>query len=102
MKNNGQVVLSFDIGLDRLDASLSAPDGEWLIGHHPYANNWLGYQELKKDVLAHLANLEEPQLAVVGESTGRYWWHIFSPKGRRSALFINQMGIVRVILISGW
>ena len=96
MKKNEQVVLSFDIGLDRLDASLSDSNGEWLIGHHPYANNWQGYQELKQDVLAHLANFEEPQLAVVGESTGRYWWHIFSPWGTSKIFAVPYQPEIRM------
>jgi transposase len=70
-------VLAFDLSLDRLDVGLQAPDGDWLIPHQAFDNNWPGFQHLKQEVLAHLSGLDQVQLTAVGESSALYWWHIF-------------------------
>jgi transposase len=70
-------VLAFDLSLDRLDVGLQAPDGEWLIPHPAFDNNWPGFQCLKQELLAHLSGLDVVQLTAVGESSALYWWHIF-------------------------
>jgi transposase len=72
-----EAVLAFDISIDALDVALRAPDGQWLIQHQRYDNNWPGFQELKSGVLPHLRRLADAQLTTVGESTASYWWHAF-------------------------
>jgi transposase len=72
-----EVVLAFDFSLDRLDVALQAPNGDWLIPHQAYTNNWPGFLQLKQDLLAHLAQLNGARLTAVGESTALYWWHAF-------------------------
>jgi hypothetical protein len=70
-------VLAFDFSLDRLDAVLVSPDGELLMPHQAYDNNWPGYQSLKRDVVGHLAAQPDAQLTAAGESTGLLWWHVY-------------------------
>lgn len=73
-----EYVLAFDFSLDRLDIGLQAPNGDWLIPHAAYPNNWPGFLEMKQTVLAHLVPLVDPvRLTGVGESTGLLWWHAF-------------------------
>ena len=72
-----EYVLAFDFSLDRLDAALADPDGNWIIPHRAYANNMPGFQELKQDVLACLSGLDEARLTTTGESTALFWWHAF-------------------------
>jgi transposase len=68
----------FDFSLDRLDVALQAPDGQWLIPHQAFDNNWAGFCALKQLLLAQLAQGVEPvHLTAVGESSGLYWWHAF-------------------------
>jgi transposase len=78
MIRENEYVLAFDFSLDRLDYSLFSPAGDWIIPHNASENNWPGYQQMKADVLAHLAGLEEDaRLSVAGEATGLLWWHAF-------------------------
>lgn len=78
MNQSSPAILAFDFSADRLDVALQSPDGRWLIPHQAFANNWSGLAALKQEVLAHLSQCPEGQrLAVVGESTGLYWWHTF-------------------------
>ena len=72
-----EMVLAIDFSLDRLDVSLRGDDREWLWAHQAYANNWLGWQQLKQDLLFELEQAIPVRLAVAGESTGPYWWHAF-------------------------
>jgi len=72
-----QYVLAFDFSLDSLDVALADPDGNWIIPHKAYDNNLPGFQELKKDVLAHLGSLDQARLTAAGESTALFWWHTF-------------------------
>jgi len=70
--------LIFDFSLDRLDVALQAPDGQWLIPHQAFDNNWAGLCKLKQSLLAQLAQRLGPvHLTAVGESSGLYWWHPF-------------------------
>lgn len=72
-----EYILAFDLSLDRLDVALATPEGEWLLPHRAYTNNWPGYLALKQEVLTQLEAHGAPGLAVAGESTGWLWWHIF-------------------------
>jgi transposase len=72
-----EYVLAFDFSLDRLDAGLMDPHGDWIIPHHAYDNNWPGFQALKQDILAYLSNLDAVRLTATGESTALLWWHVF-------------------------
>jgi len=72
-----EAVLAFDFCLDRLDVGLRAPDGEPLIAHQAYTNNWPGFVALKNDLRRHLGQFEDIHLTAVGESTALYWWHAF-------------------------
>jgi len=76
--HENEYVLAFDFSLDNLDYSLFSPAGDWIIPHHASENNWPGYQQMKADVLAHLADLDgDARLTVAGESTGTLWQHAF-------------------------
>ena len=77
MTHPNEVVLSFDFSLDRLDVSLRADDPIWDWPHRAYPNNWVGFQQLKTDLLTSLSQQTPVQLTAVGESTGLYWWHAF-------------------------
>jgi transposase len=77
MVHSNEIVLSFDVSLDQLDVSLRADPPGWVWPHRAYANNWLGFQQLKADLLATLGQQTPAQLTAVGESTGLYWWHAF-------------------------
>jgi transposase len=72
-----EYVLAFDFSLDRLDMALMAPNGDWIIPHQAYTNNWPGFRGLKKDVVAHLSGLDQARLTAAGESTAVFWWHAF-------------------------
>lgn len=72
-----EAILSIDFSLDQLDVALQGADQAWLWPHRSYENNWLGFQELKKALLAELEADDSSQLTAVGESTGPYWWHTF-------------------------
>jgi len=72
-----EMVLAIDFSLDRLDVSLRGDEREWLWAHQAYPNNWLGYQQLKQELLAELDRASPVRLTAVGESTGSYWWHAF-------------------------
>jgi hypothetical protein len=72
-----EYVLAFDLSLDRLDVAFQAPNGQYLIPHQAYDNNWSGFQKLKQDVLAYLSGPGLVQLTAVGESSAIYWWHLF-------------------------
>ena len=72
-----EVVLAIDFSRDRLDVSLRDADRQWLWEPQVFANDWLGWQELKRELLAELQTRAPVQLTVVGESTGSYWWHAF-------------------------
>ena len=76
-RSPNEVVLAFDFSLDRLDIALQAPNGDWLIPHQAYDNNWPGFLELKQDLLAYLTSLDAPRLTAAGESSALYWWHTF-------------------------
>lgn len=71
-------VLAFDFSLDSLDVALANPDGDWIIPHQAYVNNWAGFQQLKQEVIAALSDLDGPvRLTAAGESTALFWWHAF-------------------------
>jgi transposase len=71
-------VLAFDFSLDSLDVALANPDGDWIIPHQAYVNNWAGFQQLKQEVIAALSDLEgDVRLTAAGESTALFWWHAF-------------------------
>jgi hypothetical protein len=72
-----EYVLAFDFSLDHLDVGLADPEGNWIIPHQAYDNNMPGFQELKRDVLAHLSGLDDVRLTATGESTALFWWHAF-------------------------
>ena len=72
-----EYVLAFDFSLDRLDVGLADPEGSWIIPHQAYTNNWPGFREMKRDVLAHLCDLDDVRLTAVGESTANFWWYTF-------------------------
>lgn len=72
-----EYVLAFDFSLDSLDMALMAPNGDWIIPHRAYANNKPGFQELKRDILAHLSGFDQARLTATGESTALFWWHAF-------------------------
>jgi len=76
--SSDEYLLAFDFSLDRLDVALQAPDGDWLVPHQAYANNWPGFLDLKQDVIAFLSQMPDPvHLTAVGEPSGLYWWHAF-------------------------
>jgi transposase len=77
MIHSTEVVLSFDFSLDQLDVSLRTDDPGWTWPHRAYANNGVGFQQLKADLLAELGQGSPVRLTAVGESTGLYWWHAF-------------------------
>lgn len=68
-------VLSIDVSLDKLDVALRTDDTGWQWPHRAYSNNWLGYQQLRADLLSELQ--PELQLTAVAESTGPYWFPAF-------------------------
>lgn len=71
-----KTILAIDVSLDQLDTGLqSESDCFWV--HRGYANNWPGYQQLRADLLAALADQQGVSLQVVAESTGPYWWPAF-------------------------
>jgi hypothetical protein len=72
-----EAVLAIDFSLDQLDVALRDGQGEWAWPHRAYANNYLGYQALKEELLATLGQQAGVSLTAVGESTGPYWWHLF-------------------------
>jgi transposase len=72
-----EYVLSVDISLDCLDIALRAPEGQYLLHHQAFSNNWPGYQELRQELLRLLPAGEAAVLTVAAESTGNYWWHPF-------------------------
>jgi transposase len=72
-----EAVLSFDVSLDQLDVTLRTDQAGWPWPHRAYANNWVGYQHLKTDLLAELGQQPVEQLTAVAESTGPYWWPCF-------------------------
>jgi len=72
-----EMVLAIDFSLDRLDVSLRGNGRHWQWAHQAYENNWPGWQRLKQELLTELNRAGPTQLAVVGESTGSYWWHAF-------------------------
>ncbi len=74
---SSEVVLAIDFSRDRLDVSLRDADRQWLWEPQVFANDWPGWQELKRELLAELQARAPVQLTVVGESTGSYWWHAF-------------------------
>ncbi|MBN2006968.1 MAG: transposase [Anaerolineae bacterium] len=75
--SSNEMVLAFDFSLDRLDVALRGAEPDWRWGHRAYPNNWVGYQQLKQDLLEELERASPVQLTAVGESTGPYWWHAF-------------------------
>jgi hypothetical protein len=70
-------VLSFDVSLDQLDVALRTNDTGWQWPHRAYANNWVGYQQLKAELLGELGQATVTGLTAVAESTGPYWWPAF-------------------------
>jgi len=70
-------VLSFDVSLDQLDVALRTDETGWQWFHRAYANNWVGYQQLKAELLAELGQTVARRLTAVAESTGPYWWPLF-------------------------
>ena len=91
-----EMVLAFACSLDRLDVALHDPLTQWRWEPRAYANNWLGYQELKRDLLAELEAAQPVQLTAVGESTGPYWWHTFYHLGHdpELAAFTPQLALL--------
>lgn len=72
-----ETLLSIDFSVDYLDVNLLGPAGAVLIPHHRYANNWLGFDALRDDLVRQLHAFDDVSLTAVGESTGNYWWHAF-------------------------
>jgi transposase len=72
-----ETILAVDFSLDRLDVRLRASDGTPVWPHREYANNWPGFQRLKSELLASLAEQTNGHLTVAGESTGLLWWHLY-------------------------
>ena len=72
-----EYVLAFDFSLDHLDVGLMDPESNWLVPHQAYTNNMPGFQQLKRDILPRLSDIEEAHLTVAGESTALLWWHAF-------------------------
>ncbi len=70
-------LLAVDVSLDHLDVALEAPNGQYLLHHRAFPNNWPGYQQLREELLADLASDPAARLTVAAESTGNYWWHLF-------------------------
>ncbi|MEI2418879.1 transposase, partial [Arthrospira platensis SPKY2] len=72
-----ELILAIDFSLERLDVSLRGDGHKALWSHRAYDNNWPGCQQLKQDLLFELSRAGPSRLAIVGESTGLYWWHAF-------------------------
>ncbi len=79
-------VLSIDVSLDQLDVALRTTGSGWQWPHRAYDNNWPGYQQLKADLLAELAQRPDVQLTAVAESTGSYWLPFFYSLARDADL----------------
>lgn len=99
-----EIVLAFDFSLDRLDVALRGAAPDWLWGHRAYPNNWVGYQQLKHDLLEELERARPVQLTAVGESTGPYWWHAFYQLSHDAELapFDPQLALLNPAHVKGY
>jgi hypothetical protein len=69
--------VGLDICQERNDVCIQHPDGEILVAHRPFPNNWPGYQELRQFLLATLEIHSCQGIDLAGEATGPFWFHTF-------------------------
>jgi len=74
---SSRIQVGFDISKKKLDMCILEPGGEVVVNHRSFANNMVGYQEVKQTLLPILRSGTYSGMDIGGESTGYYWLPFF-------------------------
>lgn len=66
-----------DVSHKSLDVCIQDADGNLVVPHKSYSNDWPGYVRLRQEMVENMEEHGLEDLEIAAESTNLYWWHLF-------------------------